>query len=83
MDELERIARDKFVTVPHRDLERPANEPDYNEKGYVENISKLFHYLPLSENTEIDIVFTLPPQHKKYDTKGTGFLIHSIVLFPL
>lgn len=74
LDELERIARDKFVTVPHRDLARPANEPNYNEKGYLENISKLFHYLPLSEKTEIDIVFTLPPQHKKYDTKATHYL---------
>ena len=55
-------------------MTRPANEPNYAEKGYLENISKLFHYLPLSENTEIDIVFTLPPQHKKYDTKATHYL---------
>ena len=74
LDELERIVRDKFVAIPHRDLTKPENEPDYSIRGYHRNLSKLFRYLPLSEHNEIDIVFTLPPQKKNYHTKPCHYL---------
>ena len=74
LDELERIVRDKFVHVPHRGIPRPTNEPDYSVRGYLDNISSLIRYVPLSEQIEIDVVFTLPPQREKYDVKAMHYL---------
>ena len=75
LDEMQQWVVDIFSAIPSRDLEKPLDEPEWSlGSAYKDqNVSKLIKYVPVADETILDIIWSIPAQTKFYRIKPLEF----------
>ena len=77
LDEMQKWVVDIFSDIPSRALEKALDEPDWSLGSAYEdqNVSKLIKYVPVADETILDIIWSMPAQTEFYRIKPLKFYI--------